>query len=244
MDIDFEGRVWKDAAHIFGEWLQNLVEDGIASFKCQPGLDEPRVILHSPLRNMRSPSPEALRVWQCLEILSYVSLNPKKKEEEMFDRSKWQGAYDRNSMPKFNCPNCRGGRLIANLETLKVVQPQFSRTECDHPDFEPGWERERFTLELQCDEKSCGETAFAIGNTCAEQYYDEELAAVGAEGVEALGEASRRAGLSVWKHGDIFVSIRAHLREHIYGALQQYLISSSLASGAVKDNKMARDLGL
>ena len=93
----------------------------------------------------------------------------------MFDRSKWQGAYDRDSMPKFNCPRCRNGRLIANRTTLKVVQPQFSITECDNPDFEPGWERERFTLELQCDEKSCEETAFAIGNTSAEQYYDEEL---------------------------------------------------------------------
>ncbi|MCF5651433.1 hypothetical protein GIV49_17970 [Pseudomonas syringae] len=41
MDIDFEGRVWNDAAHVFGERLQNLVEEGIASFKRQPGLDEP-----------------------------------------------------------------------------------------------------------------------------------------------------------------------------------------------------------
>ncbi|UQB34265.1 hypothetical protein I9H06_10460 [Pseudomonas tremae] len=70
------------------------------------------------------------------------------------------------------------------------------------------------------------------------------VAVVGAEGVEALGEAFSRAGLSGWKRGDTFVSIRAHLREHIYGALQQHLISSSLASGAVEDNKMARDLGL
>lgn len=93
----------------------------------------------------------------------------------MFDRSKWQGAYDRYSMPKFNCPRCRNGRLIANRKTLKVVHPQFSITECDNPDFEPGWEIERFNLELQCDEKSCEETAFAIGNTSAEQYYDEEL---------------------------------------------------------------------
>ncbi|WP_235664031.1 hypothetical protein, partial [Pseudomonas savastanoi] len=70
------------------------------------------------------------------------------------------------------------------------------------------------------------------------------VAVVGAEGVEALGEASKRAGLSGWKRGDTFVSIRAHLREHIYGALQQHLISSSLASGAVEDNRMVRDLGL
>lgn len=65
--------------------------------------------------------------------------------------------------------------MVANLASLKVVQPQFSITECDHPDYEPGWEVERFTLDFKCDEKNCDETAFAIGNTCAEQYYYEEL---------------------------------------------------------------------
>ncbi|GAB0077472.1 hypothetical protein TOC8171_28750 [Pseudomonas syringae] len=41
MDIDFEGRVWGTAAQVFGARLQNLVEQGIASFKRQPGLDDP-----------------------------------------------------------------------------------------------------------------------------------------------------------------------------------------------------------
>ncbi|RMS92869.1 hypothetical protein [Pseudomonas coronafaciens] len=113
----------------------------------------------------------------------------------------------------------------------------------------------RLESEIWCAvQRSMPRDAFVVLLALAVQSYQRRpdyaqlerihVAAVGAEGVEALGEASRRAGLSVWKHGDIFVSIRAHLREHIYGALQQYLISSSLASGAVKDNKMARDLGL
>ncbi|QXW42705.1 hypothetical protein [Pseudomonas amygdali] len=41
MDIDFEGRVWKKAAQVFGPRLQNLVDEGIASFKRRPGLDDP-----------------------------------------------------------------------------------------------------------------------------------------------------------------------------------------------------------
>lgn len=49
MDIDFEGRVWEDAAYIFGERLQNLVQEGIASFKRQPGLDEPTRIYVSQI---------------------------------------------------------------------------------------------------------------------------------------------------------------------------------------------------
>lgn len=41
MDIDFEGRVWRTAAQVFGVRLQSLVEQGISSFKRQPGLDDP-----------------------------------------------------------------------------------------------------------------------------------------------------------------------------------------------------------
>lgn len=41
MDIEFEGRVWKTAAQVFGVRLQNLVEEGIVSFKRRPGLDDP-----------------------------------------------------------------------------------------------------------------------------------------------------------------------------------------------------------
>ena len=41
MDIEFEGRVWKAAAQVFGVGLQNLVEEGIVSFKRRPGLDDP-----------------------------------------------------------------------------------------------------------------------------------------------------------------------------------------------------------
>jgi hypothetical protein len=68
------------------------------------------------------------------------------------------------------------------------------------------------------------------------------VAAVGAAGIEAVGEALRRAGQPGWKQGDTFVSIRAHLREHIYGLLKQHAIVLSLVSGTVRVNRMARDL--
>jgi hypothetical protein len=41
VDIEFEGRVWKAAAQVFGVRLPNLVEEGIGSFKRRPGLDDP-----------------------------------------------------------------------------------------------------------------------------------------------------------------------------------------------------------
>lgn len=41
MDIDFEGRVWRKAPQVFGARLQNLVDEGVQSFKRRPGLDDP-----------------------------------------------------------------------------------------------------------------------------------------------------------------------------------------------------------
>lgn len=41
MDIDFECRLWLKASQVFGNWLQSLVEEGIDSYKRQPGLDDP-----------------------------------------------------------------------------------------------------------------------------------------------------------------------------------------------------------
>lgn len=41
LDIDFEGRVWRQAAQVFGARLQNLVEEGIGIYKRRPGLDDP-----------------------------------------------------------------------------------------------------------------------------------------------------------------------------------------------------------
>ena len=41
MDIDLEGRIWRKAAEVFGAGLQELLEEGLYSFKRQPGLDHP-----------------------------------------------------------------------------------------------------------------------------------------------------------------------------------------------------------
>jgi len=40
-DIDFEGRIWREAADVFGTGLQKLLEEGLNSYKRQLGLDHP-----------------------------------------------------------------------------------------------------------------------------------------------------------------------------------------------------------
>lgn len=52
MDIDFEGRVWRKAAQVFGARLQNQVEEGVQSFKRRPGLDDPTRV-HAALIGVR-----------------------------------------------------------------------------------------------------------------------------------------------------------------------------------------------
>lgn len=49
MDIDFEGRLWQKASQVFGVRLQSLVEEGIDSFKRQPGLDDPTRVYTSQI---------------------------------------------------------------------------------------------------------------------------------------------------------------------------------------------------
>jgi hypothetical protein len=58
VDIEFEGRVWKTAAQVFGVQLQDLVEEGIISFKRRPGLNNPTRI-HAAL--IGAPAFEALQ---------------------------------------------------------------------------------------------------------------------------------------------------------------------------------------
>jgi len=41
LDNDFEGRIWRKAADVFDTGLQKLLEEGLNSFKRQPGLDHP-----------------------------------------------------------------------------------------------------------------------------------------------------------------------------------------------------------
>ncbi len=87
----------------------------------------------------------------------------------------WQGCYERGSIPKFKCPRCGRGRLIADPSCIRVKQPEFSKIECRHEDYEPDWDTERFSLELKCDEVTCGEISHVVGDTVAERYYDEEF---------------------------------------------------------------------
>jgi len=49
VDIDFDSRVWRKAAVVFGDDLQKLLEQGLDSFLRMPGLDQPERIHDSDI---------------------------------------------------------------------------------------------------------------------------------------------------------------------------------------------------
>ena len=93
----------------------------------------------------------------------------------MFNRDLWAGAYDRTAIPRFACPKCLSGRLTLEDKSLSMKQPAYSINDSQHPDWEPGWDIERFSLRLICDVAQCGESANVLGDTTVAEYFDEEL---------------------------------------------------------------------
>jgi hypothetical protein len=73
------------------------------------------------------------------------------------------------------CPRCANGRLTLDEESLCIKQPRYSVTESKHPDWEPDWDIERFSLRLTCDIAECGEVAHVLGDTTVAEYYDDDF---------------------------------------------------------------------
>jgi len=91
-----------------------------------------------------------------------------------FQREHWSGSYDRTNLPRFHCPRCSKGRLHARQDYVEA-QPQYSKDECNHPDWEPGWDVERFHMTMQCNESVCGEIVVISGDITVAEYYDGEI---------------------------------------------------------------------
>ncbi|MPS33838.1 MAG: DUF4145 domain-containing protein [Stenotrophomonas sp.] len=91
-----------------------------------------------------------------------------------FDRELWSGTYDRTHFPHFPCPKCSKGRARHDGKTVQIAEPTYSAKDRDHPDWEPGWDVERFSLHLKCDNMSCGEVVVVSGETSLVEYYDDD----------------------------------------------------------------------
>lgn len=111
----------------------------------------------------------------------------------------WRSSY--STFPRFLCPRCSSGRLIAEEENLKSIETGYSLREHSDEDWEPEWITERFTCFLVCDKSSCGEVV-AVSGTSSHSYhvqYDEHIE----EHVEF--------------HGRYYAPISMHPAPHIIG---------------------------
>lgn len=91
-----------------------------------------------------------------------------------FDRELWSGTYARSHFPNFPCPKCSKGRARHYGEAIKVAEPTYSSKNREDSDWEPAWDVERFSLNLVCDNSSCGEIVVVSGDTSLVEYYDDE----------------------------------------------------------------------
>ena len=82
LDIGFEGRIWRKAADVFGTGLQNLLEEGLNSFKRQPGLDHP-MRLHvsnigtSGMKAFRAAMTGHIAPKDTAQSVEYVNVRPR-----------------------------------------------------------------------------------------------------------------------------------------------------------------------
>jgi len=91
-----------------------------------------------------------------------------------FNRDLWSGFYDRKHFPSIPCPRCASGNAKLDPESLEVVEPAYSKKGRSDQNWEPDWDTERFSLNLTCDNASCGEIMVVSGDTSLSEVYDEE----------------------------------------------------------------------
>lgn len=89
------------------------------------------------------------------------------------DRKLWTGSFDPKRPPKYPCPSCENGRLNPVEDSVKIVEPTFSKKEHDHDAWDPDWMTERFSLALVCGDNDCGEFVTVTGDTSILEFYEE-----------------------------------------------------------------------
>ena len=67
-----------------------------------------------------------------------------------------QYGFLKENFPKLICARCNKGTLKIEHK-LASIEPEFSKSEHNHPDFGPDWIRTRIVTHLICDSKHCGE---------------------------------------------------------------------------------------
>lgn len=76
-----------------------------------------------------------------------------------------------SALPSWGCPHCSDGALALVKKSLRVEETSESKKDRSHPDWDPEWIRQRFSILLRCGQ--CHEPVFAVGNVRLKEDHDD-----------------------------------------------------------------------
>lgn len=88
-------------------------------------------------------------------------------------RKLWAQTFQAENPPKFPCPHCSDGHLNLVPDSTKIIEPRYSEDAHAHVAWEPDWITERFNMTLRCDNQTCGEVAFVVGDTTISEQIED-----------------------------------------------------------------------
>ena len=81
--------------------------------------------------------------------------------------------FSATSPPAWRCPACGDGALDVVKDSLSTEETANSKKHRNHPDWEPDWIENNFSILLRCNR--CKEPVFAVGNTQLVEDYVEDF---------------------------------------------------------------------
>jgi hypothetical protein len=81
------------------------------------------------------------------------------------NRAFWKRTFSEKAFPSLPCPSCETGKVKLAAEHIHILEPSWSISQRSSEDWEPDWDRQRFSARLVCDEAACGEIVMVAGDT-------------------------------------------------------------------------------
>jgi hypothetical protein len=93
-------------------------------------------------------------------------------EEPLVNRTHFTPPFLPSALPAWRCPTCKNGALAIVKDSLRKEETSGSKNARTHPDWEPSWIHERFSVLLRCSH--CMDPVFAAGDVKTSEEYDSE----------------------------------------------------------------------
>ncbi|MEO1169138.1 MAG: DUF4145 domain-containing protein [Pseudomonadota bacterium] len=89
-------------------------------------------------------------------------------EDERF----WRRSFE--VLPNWPCPRCQQGSLKRSKDSEHIVEPHWSAVHHSDDEWESEWLEERFSIQMICQNASCGEVVSVIGKTSHELFHEPD----------------------------------------------------------------------